>query len=480
MRKAKIVCTIGPASDQPATLDRLIEAGLDAARLNFSHGTHESHARAIAAVRKAAANRGRAVAIIQDLQGPRIRIGALPAAVETKAGQELTLAPEGAQRGAVSGALRLPVTYPDLARDVKPGAKILINDGLIELTVELVAGDEVRCRVVTGGLITSHKGLNLPGTSVSAPAVTEKDREDLRFGLAQGVDYVALSFVRGPEDIAAARSVMTEYGTAVPVIAKIERAEAVEALEAILEAADGVMIARGDLGVELGPEVVPVLQKRIIRAANRRRRLVITATQMLESMTQQPRPTRAEASDVANAVFDGTDAVMLSAETAAGRYPVESVRVMDRIVRTAEENPAAFRPHGEGREDASIPEALCEAAFQAAEATGSAAIVVFSESGTSARLMSKQRPAAPIVAFTPFEPVRQRMALYWGVLPLSMQRVAESDVRVREVERRLAEQNMASAGARIVILAGTLVGQIGGTNVMKVHEVGQVGEERNP
>ena len=475
MRKAKIVCTIGPASDQPALLDRLIEAGLDAARLNFSHGSHESHGLAVKAIREAATRLGRAVAIIQDLQGPRIRIGTLPASVDAKAGQDIMLAPGGARSGSEGGALRLPVTYPDLARDVKPGARILINDGLIELTVELVTGDEVRCRVVTGGLITSHKGLNLPGTSVSAPAVTEKDREDLRFGLAQGVDYVALSFVRGPEDIAAARSVMAECGTAVPVIAKIARADAGEALAASLEAADGVMIARGDLGVELGPEVVPVLQKRIIRAANRRRRLVITATQMLESMTQQPRPTRAEASDVANAVFDGTDAVMLSAETAAGRYPVESVRVMDRIVRTAEENPAAFRPHGEGRKDTSIPEALCEAAFQAAEATGSAAIVVFSESGTSARLMSKQRPAAPIVAFTPFEPVRRRMALYWGVLPLSMQRVAESDVRVREVERRLAEQNMASAGSRIVILAGTLVGQIGGTNVMKVHEVGQAG-----
>ncbi|TAJ10185.1 MAG: pyruvate kinase [Nitrospirae bacterium] len=475
MRKAKIVCTIGPASDQPAMLDRLIEAGLDAARLNFSHGTHESHARAIAAVREAATRRGRAVAIIQDLQGPRIRIGTLTAAVETKAGQEITLVPDGARPGSVTGALRLPVTYPSLARDVKPGAKILINDGLIELTVERVVGEEVRCRVVTGGPIASHKGLNLPGTAISAPTVTEKDREDLRFGLVQGVDYVALSFVRGPEDIIAARRVMAEQGTHVPVIAKIERAEAVEALEAILEAADGVMIARGDLGVELGPEVVPVLQKRIIRAANRRRRLVITATQMLESMTQQPRPTRAEASDVANAVFDGTDAVMLSAETAAGRYPVESVQVMDRIVRTAEGEPGASRLRGEDREGTSIPEALCEAAFQAAEATGSAAIVVFSESGTSARLMSKQRPAAPIVAFTPFEPVRRRMALYWGVLPLSMQRAAESDVRVREVERRLAEQKMVSAGARIVILAGTLVGQIGGTNVMKVHEVGQAG-----
>lgn len=474
MRKAKIVCTIGPASQSPAVLDRLIEAGLDVARLNFSHGSHESHARAIASVREAAAGRGRAVAIIQDLQGPRIRIGALPAAVEAQAEDKLILTPEGASLGSERAGLRLPVTYPDLARDVKPGARILINDGLVELTVERVVGEEVRCRVVTGGLIASHKGLNLPGTEVSAPAVTEKDREDLRFGLAQGVDYVALSFVRGPEDIAAARQVMAGQGKDVPVIAKIERAEAVEALETILEAADGVMIARGDLGVELGPESVPVLQKRIIEEANRRRRLVITATQMLESMTEHPRPTRAEASDVANAVFDGTDAVMLSAETAAGRYPVESVQVMDRIVRTAEDNPSMRRPQGEGRGSTSIPEALCEAALQAAEATGSRAIVVFSESGASARLMSKQRPAAPIVAFTPFEPVRRRMALYWGVLPLPMPRIAEADARVHEVERRLAEQALAATGARIVILSGTLVGQIGGTNTLKVHEVGPV------
>lgn len=473
MRKAKIVCTIGPASQSPAVLDRLIEAGLDAARLNFSHGSHESHGLAIRAIRAAAARHGRTVAIIQDLQGPRIRIGTLPESVEAKTGEELSLAPEGSPSGFPKGSAHLPVTYPDLARDVKPGARLLINDGLIELTVEQVSGTEVRCRVVTGGLITSHKGLNLPGTAVSAPAVTEKDREDLRFGLVQGVDYVALSFVRGPEDIDAARRVMAEQGKDLPIIAKIERAEAVEALEAILEAADGVMIARGDLGVELGPETVPVLQKRIIQAANRRRRLVITATQMLESMTGQPRPTRAEASDVANAVFDGTDAVMLSAETAAGRYPVESVQVMDRIVRTAEGEPGAAPLRAADRGTASIPEALCEAALQAAEATGSAAIVVFSESGSSARLMSKQRPAAPIVAFTPFEPMCRRMALYWGVLPLDMQRIAEPDARVREVERRIMERKIAATGGRIVILAGTLVGQIGGTNVMQIHRLGQ-------
>lgn len=474
MRKAKIVCTIGPASQSPEVLGRLIEAGLDAARLNFSHGTHESHGLAITTIRETAARVGRTVAIIQDLQGPRIRIGSLPAAVDAKAGQALTLTPTGtadSDRGTGS----LPVTYRDLARDVTPGARILINDGLVELAVEQVAGTAVRCRVVTGGPITSHKGLNLPGTSVSAPAVTDKDRADLRFGLAQGVDYVALSFVRGPGDIAAARQVMADCGADVPIIAKIERAEAVEDLEAILEAADGVMIARGDLGVELGPEVVPVLQKRIIHAANRKRRLVITATQMLESMTQQPRPTRAEASDVANAVFDGTDAVMLSAETAAGRYPVESVQVMDRIVRTAEGDRALAQPRDEGAGEASIPEALCSAAREAAEETGAAAIVVFSESGTSARLMSKQRPAAPIVAFTPFEPVCRRMALYWGVLPLPMQRIAEPDVRVREVERRLTEQKLAAPGARIVILAGTLVGQVGGTNVMQIHRIGRTG-----
>jgi len=483
MRKAKIVCTIGPASDSLTLLDRLIVSGMDAARLNFSHGTHTSHTAAIKAIRQAADQRRTAVAIIQDLQGPRIRVGEMPdEGIEVTDGQtvrlQTMLARSGGQLGARSVASstipEIPVTYQYLARDVQPGARILINDGLVELIVERISGGLIDCKVVIGGKITSHKGINLPGTRVSAPTLTDKDREDIRFGVAQGVDYVALSFVRGPDDIAAAKKLIGECGGSMPVIAKIERQEAMICLDAILEEADGVMIARGDLGVEMGPEAVPILQKRIIAEANRRRRLVITATQMLESMTQHLRPTRAEASDVANAVFDGTDAVMLSAETAIGAHPIETVEVMDRIIRAAEEGsePGVIPKRQTDFGRMSLPEAMCTAASSAAAATAASAIVAFSELGSTARLISKQRPAAPIIAFTPFEPVRRQMALYWGVLPHTMKQIAQTDERVHEAERRLKAEGLVKTGERIVILSGTRIGQPGGTNLIKLQEVG--------
>ncbi|MGQ0667255.1 MAG: pyruvate kinase [Nitrospiraceae bacterium] len=483
MRKAKIVCTIGPASDSHEILDRLIDSGMDAARLNFSHGTHASHAAAIAAIRHAADRRRSAVAIIQDVQGPRIRVGSLPGnGIEVQTGQAVRFLarravsdgnPEGHSH-VPSTTPEVPVTYEHLARDLRPGARILINDGLIELVADRIAGSHVDCTVVSGGRITSHKGINLPDTQVSAPTLTDKDREDIRFGISQGVDYVALSFVRGPEDLAAARALIAECGGNLPIIAKIERAEAVTSLDQILEQADGVMIARGDLGVELGPEAVPVLQKRIIAEANCRRRLVITATQMLESMTQALRPTRAEASDVANAVFDGTDAVMLSAETAIGAHPIETVQVMDRIIRAAEEGtePGVVPKRQTDMGDLPFPEAICTAAASAARAITAHAIVVFSEQGTTARLISKQRPAAPIIAFTPFEPIRQRMALYWGVRPHTMPQIEQTDVRVDEAERRLKIEGLAKTGEKLVILSGTRVGQPGGTNLIKLQEVG--------
>lgn len=483
MRKAKIVCTIGPASDSLVMLDRLIESGMDAARLNFSHGTHESHAAAITAIRRAAERRRAAVAIIQDLQGPRIRVGELTVeGIEVKAGQSVRLqtmlARAGGQLGVQSiarpTACEIPVTYQFLARDIRPGARILINDGLIELIADRITGGSVDCTVITGGRITSHKGINLPGTRVSAPTLTDKDREDIRFGITQGVDYLALSFVRGPEDIAAARELLAECRSDLPIIAKIERAEAVASLNAILEQADGVMIARGDLGVEMGPEAVPILQKRIIAEANRRRRLIITATQMLESMTSALRPTRAEASDVANAVFDGTDAVMLSAETAIGAHPIETVQVMDRIIRAAEEGsePGIVPRHQTDLGEMSFPEAICTAASSAARAITASVIIAFSERGMTAQLISKQRPDAPIIAFTPFGPVRQRMALYWGVMPHTMQQIAQTDARVDEAERRLKTEGLVKTGERIVILSGTRIGQPGGTNLIKLQEVG--------
>ena len=482
MRKAKIVCTIGPASDGASVLDQLIQSGMNAARLNFSHGTHASHGQAIKVIREAADRQGVAVAIIQDLQGPRIRVGEIDGTVELRAGQHVRLRTMSLRSGGQLGARtvlpadrvqEIPVTYQALTRDIRPGAKILIDDGLVELTADRIVDGTVECTVVAGGRVTSHKGMNLPGTVVSAPTLTDKDREDVRFGVAQGVDYIALSFVRGAEDVLAAKQLIADCGGDVPVIAKIERQEAVTDLEAILGQADGVMVARGDLGVELGPEAVPVLQKRIIATANRHRRLVITATQMLESMTQHLRPTRAEASDVANAVFDGTDAVMLSAETAVGHYPVEVVRVMDRIVRAAEveTGPGFVRRASPDNRRLMFEEAICLSASSAAAATGAHAIVAFSERGTTARLVSKQRPAAPIIGFTPFEPIRRRMALYWGVMPHTMPQIPATDERVSEAERRLKAEGLATTGQRIVILSGTRIGQPGGTNLMKLHEV---------
>ena len=482
MRKAKIVCTIGPASDSPIVLDQLIESGMDAARLNFSHGTHESHARAIKAIREAADRHRVAVAIIQDLQGPRIRVGEVgQGGLDLVVGQTVRLVMTslrsggqlGAQSIVPSGMLEIPVRYQYLVRDVQPGARILIDDGLIELIADRIAGGAVECGIVTGGRLTSHKGMNLPDTHISAPTLTDKDRDDLRFGIAQGADYVALSFVRGPDDVVAARKLVADWGDGVPIIAKIERPEAVECLDAILDQADGVMVARGDLGVEMGPEAVPLLQKRIIAEANRRR-LVITATQMLESMTHHTRPTRAEASDVANAVFDGTDAVMLSAETAIGQYPVETVRVMDRIVRAAEEGTRSWcrRSPDATQGEGSFPEAICHSASSAASTIGASIIVAFSERGTTARLLSKQRPDASIISLTPFEDVRQRMALYWGVIPHTMRQIAQTDERIEEAERRLKTEGLATTGQRIVILSGTRVGQPGETNFMKLHKVG--------
>lgn len=452
---------------------------MNAARLNFSHGSHESHARAIDAIRKAAERHDTPVAIIQDLQGPRIRVGDLPGgAIEVTADQIVRLVVEQTpKRSGAAGrvpTLEIPITYPRLARDARPGARILIDDGLIEFTVQQISQLAVECRVNIGGTIGSHKGMNLPGTAISAATLTEKDREDLRFGLKHQIDYVALSFVRGPDDIVEARQLMAEYGGEAPIIAKIERREAVEHLESLLDHVHGIMIARGDLGVEMGPEAVPVLQKRMITEANRRRKLVITATQMLESMTHNPRPTRAEASDVANAVFDGTDAVMLSAETAVGRYPDETVRVMDRIVRAAEEGkePGMIRRGEPSQGPASFPEAICAAASSAASSTGASALVAFSQSGMTVHLMSKQRPTAPIIAFTPVEQVRQRMALCWGVLPYTMPLIEQTDARISAVERRLKAEGLAKTGDRIVIVSGALVGLRGGTNLMKLHEVG--------
>jgi pyruvate kinase len=479
MRKAKIVCTIGPASSSPAILDRLILSGMNAARLNFSHGTHESHAAAITAIRQAAARQRARVAIIQDLQGPRIRVGLVAqAGIDVTIGQTVPLralqSADETSETIPSSSNEIPVSYPHLTRDLRVGSRILINDGLIELVADRITDEIVTCSVVTGGTVTSHKGINLPGTAVSAPTLTEKDRKDLRFGVQQAVDYIALSFVRGPEDINTARAVLKEYGGNIPLIAKIERAEAVAALNDILDCADGVMIARGDLGVEMGPEAVPILQKRIIVEANRRRRLVITATQMLESMTQATRPTRAEASDVANAVFDGTDALMLSAETAVGTYPVETVQVMDRLIRAAEDTsePGVTLQTDPDGDHLSFADAIAVAATSAARSVKAKAIIAFTESGTTARLISKHRPASPLLAFTPSEAICRQMGLYWGVRPFLMSQGGAPEAWIAEAEQRLTTEQICMPGDIVAVVSGTMAGQVGGTNMLKLHKIG--------
>ncbi len=486
MRKAKIICTIGPASSSPATVDRLIASGMNAARLNFSHGTYEWHAAVIATIRQAATSQSTAVAIIQDLQGPRIRVGLVPqAGIQVTAGQSVRLRARGSEQEAQSAvsflSTEIPIAYPYLTRDLRVGSRILINDGLIELVADRIKDDIVDCSVLIGGTITSHKGINLPGTTVSVPTLTEKDYADIRFGVTCGVDYLALSFVRGSHDIVTARAVLKECGTSIPIIAKIERAEAVAALGDILDCADGVMIARGDLGVEMGPEAVPILQKRIIVEANHRRRLVITATQMLESMTQATRPTRAEASDVANAVFDGSDAVMLSAETAVGAYPVEAVQVMDRLIRAAEDTtePGVIVKTDPVGDKLSLAEAIAAAAPSAARSVLARAIVAFTEGGTTARLISKHRPSSPLLAFAPSESIQRQMALYWGVRSFPMFSGGSSEAWIAEAEQRLTDEQLCTLGDVIAVVSGTMAGQAGGTNMLKLHEIGSLISERD-
>lgn len=469
MKRAKIVCTLGPASRSEPVLTRMIEAGLDVVRLNFSHGTYDDHAESIAMVRRVAEGLGRQVAIMQDLQGPKMRVGALDGVVTLAEGDDVVLA-----SGLEAGGEGIPTTYENLARDVSAGDRLLLDDGKIELRVRKVEGTDVHAAVVVGGDLTSNKGINLPGVQVSAQTFTEKDREDLRFGVEHGVDYVAMSFVRAPADIGTVKREARNWGAEIPVIAKLERSEAVEGLDEILEVADGVMVARGDLGVEMAPEQVPVIQKRIIASANAAGVFVITATQMLESMTHNPRPTRAEASDVANAIYDGTDAVMLSGETAVGDYPVETVRMMSRIITEAEAGVRASAiPPRRGRATGSFPDAIGHAATMAAEDVGARAIVAFTQSGSTARLISKRRPATPIVAFTPDEKISRQLCLCWGTEPRLLTGAEDTDEMIREVESRLLNEGQVSVGENLVILSGAPVTARAETNLLKLHRVGE-------
>ena len=470
-RKAKIVATIGPASHSEEVIEQLLKAGVDVARLNFSHGTHEDHAQRIVSLRSVAERLGRPLAILQDLQGPKIRVGALDEPVVLAAEARVQLYPDG---GPKPGGASIPVDFPQLFDSVQAGTRILLDDGRMELAVFEPGKTLVTAVVKTGGVLQSHKGINLPGIRLDIPAFTEKDAADLKFGLSLNVDAVAVSFVRKAEDVLKVKNAITcQITEECPVlIAKLERPEALDHLDEIFAVVDGVMVARGDLGVEMDPEDVPEAQKRIIRMANQKGKLVITATQMLESMIHNPLPTRAEASDVANAVFDGTDAVMLSGETAAGDYPVESVKMMDRIVRQAEASFTQWgrvdRMEGEEHNDAI---AVTHAARELAQDQDVAAIAVFTKLGRSALLMAKTRPNVPILAFTPETRTYQRLALAWGVKPQTVPFMETMEEMFRCVENSLRETGSVKPGQQVVLVCGFPLKEMRTPNMALLHTV---------
>jgi pyruvate kinase len=468
-RHSKIVCTIGPACSSPAILSRLLRAGMDVARLNFSHGSHAEHAMNISRLRAASVEHKKPIGILADLQGPKIRTGALAAGkpVQLRAGQRFILT----TKRVLGDATRVSTTFHQLPREVHRGDRILLSDGLIALRVVQVRSSDVICEVANGGALGEHQGINLPGVKLRVPALTAKDRTDLAFALRHEVNYIAVSFVRRPEDVLLAKSLIRRAGKNTPVIAKIEKPEAIENLDAILRAADGVMVARGDLGVEMSPECVPVAQKTIIDRARHFRRPVITATQMLESMTENPRPTRAEASDVANAIFDGSDAVMLSAETATGKYPVEAVSMMARIIEQAEASGREL-PRRVPSEKLKVAETVAELVCHASHELHMKLIAVFTHSGFTARLISCYRPAVPIIALTPETDTRRRMALIWGVIPRTIKNVRKIDGLAAIAEKRLLQERLVRKGDTIAIVAGTPMGIRGTTNFMKFHTIG--------
>ena len=468
VRRAKIICTVGPACDSENILRELMRLGMDVARLNFSHSSHSEHLACIQSLRATANKLGKTIAILADLQGPKIRTGPLAGGrpVALRAGQKFTIT----TARILGDSTRVSTTFLPLPKEMHRGDRILLSDGLIELRVESVRARDVNCRVVNGGALGEHKGINLPGVQLRVPALTPKDKADLKFALAQGADYIAVSFVRRPEDVLLAKSLIRRAGKETPVIAKLEKPEAIENLEGILRVSDGVMVARGDLGVEMRPERVPVVQKNIIARAREFRRPVITATQMLESMTENPRPTRAEASDVANAIFDGSDAVMLSAETASGKYPVEAVSMMARIIEEAEASIKEFsRPATQ--EKLKVAETVAELVCHASRELHMKLIVVFTHSGFTARLISRYRPLVPIAAFSPEAETRRRLALLWGVVPLGIPDLRKVDQLAEISEKRLLEEKLVRKGDVIAIVAGTPMGVRGTTNFMKFHVI---------
>jgi pyruvate kinase len=468
MPRTKIVCTIGPASRDRDVLRELVRAGMNVARINFSHGDHAEHARAIAGVHAVAEEEGRLVAVMADLQGPKLRVGELPAeGVDLVAGESIVLSDAPYAHG------RIPVPHPDILSDLREGQEILLDDGRLELACGRPLGEGIPCQVLVGGRLHAHKGLNVPGAFLKISALTPKDRQDLRFAAEQAVDLVALSFVRSAEDVLGLRRLMEDSGCGAHVVAKIEKPEALNAFDAVLDASDGIMVARGDLGVETLPEEVPFHQKRIIRACNLAGKPVITATQMLQSMIEWPTPTRAEASDVANAILDGTDAVMLSGETAVGAYPVEAARVMATICANAE----AHLPSGQflytadgGR---TVTEAISQATVEIAGEVRAKAILTSTMTGTTAQMVARHRPNIPIVAVTPDARTLRRLQVVWGVSPVLCSRFGNTDEMVALMVQAALRLGIVREGDRVVLTAGIPFGGEGVTNMLKVHVVGE-------
>jgi pyruvate kinase len=463
-RRTKIVCTIGPASSSASTIDRLVAAGMDAARLNFSHGTHEDHAERAKAVRGAQERAGRPLALIADLQGPKLRVGELESPLVLVEGDELEVTGEEHGPGA------LPISPPVLSEVLRPGHDLLVDDGRVRLRIEEVNGGRARASVLVGGPVEAHKGVNLPGVSIPVPSLTEKDLHDLEFALDLDVDYVALSFVRAADDLRGLRELLHASDSKALVVAKIEKAEALAELDQIVSASDAVMVARGDLGVEIGPAAVPLVQKRVILCALEHGKPAITATQMLESMLHHPEPTRAEASDVANAILDGTSALMLSGETAVGEYPVESVRSMDTIARAVEPS-LAYRHELAQAADQPFPtvgDAMSNAACDIAEVLGAAAILVPTYSGRTASAVARHRPRRPVIAVTHRRYAVQQLAIEWGVVPVEIEECRDVEHLWARTLEAARETGIVEAGDRVVITAGTAVNVPGTTNVIKV------------
>lgn len=474
MRKTKIVCTIGPSSESLENTKKLIQAGMNVARLNFSHGDFEEHGNRIKNIGLANKELGTSVAILLDTKGPEIRLGKLKEEpIELVQGDAITLTTEDI----LGDRSRIPVTYDNLPNDLSIGSTVLIDDGLIGLKVEAIEGTEIHCRIVNSGPIKSKKGVNVPGVKISLPGITEKDANDIIFGIEQGIDFIAASFVRKASDVLEIRELLEKHNAShIQIISKIENQEGVDNLDEILEVSDGLMVARGDLGVEIPAEEVPLVQKMMIKKCNLAGKPVITATQMLDSMQRNPRPTRAEASDVANAIFDGTDAIMLSGETAAGKYPVESVQTMSRIAERAEEAleyREIFTKQANAQQN-SVTEAISQAVANSALELNAKAIVTSTQSGFTARMVSKYRPKSPIIAVTTDEKVMRRLALGWGVLPVKGDNADTTDEMFENAVKGAMNTGLLSLGDTVVITAGVPVGRAGTTNLIKIHHIGEL------